>query len=104
MLPEHTPDCFRSHVGVWAIVPSYLQESLGAIRSGLWRPRAQGAPALPGDRSNKRKTFVSRKRFLISSLYKSIFYLTYNEKKQEFLISLLSDTVRETRMIENQGV
>ncbi|MGE0191179.1 MAG: S49 family peptidase [Planctomycetota bacterium] len=48
MLPEHTPDCFRSHLGVWAIVPSYLQESLAAIRSGLWRPRAQGAPALPG--------------------------------------------------------
>ena len=48
MLPEPTPDCFRSHLGVWAILPSFLQESLAAIRSGLWRPRAQGAPALPG--------------------------------------------------------
>ena len=32
MLPEPTADCFRSHLGVWAILPSYLQESLGAIR------------------------------------------------------------------------
>ncbi|MCA9316894.1 MAG: S49 family peptidase [Planctomycetes bacterium] len=48
MLPEPTYDCFRSHLGVWAIQPSFLQESLAAIRSGLWRPRAGGAPALPG--------------------------------------------------------
>jgi signal peptide peptidase SppA len=45
---HHTPECFQSHLGVWAIIPSFLHESLAAIRSGLWRPRAQGAPALPG--------------------------------------------------------
>lgn len=41
-----TPECFQSHLGVWAILPSYLHESLAAIRSGLYRPRAQGAPVL----------------------------------------------------------
>ena len=44
----HTPECFQSHLGVWAILPAYLHESLAAIRTGLWRPRAQGQPALPG--------------------------------------------------------
>ncbi len=48
MRPDHTPDCFQSHLGVWAILPAFLQESLAAIRAGLWRPRAPGAPALPG--------------------------------------------------------
>ncbi len=43
-----TPECFQSHLGVWAILPSYLHESLAAIRSGLYRPRAQGAPVLAG--------------------------------------------------------
>ncbi len=48
MLPDATPACFEAHLGVWAILPAYLQESLAAIRSGLWRPRAGGGPALPG--------------------------------------------------------
>lgn len=44
----HTPVCFHSHMGVWAVLPAFLQESLAAIRSGLWQPRAQGQPVLPG--------------------------------------------------------
>ena len=42
-----TPECWQAHMGVWAILPSYLHESLAAIRAGLWRPRSPAA-ALPG--------------------------------------------------------
>lgn len=48
MLPDPTPACFQAHLGVWAILPAYLHESMAAIRSGLWRPRAATGPALPG--------------------------------------------------------
>jgi len=47
VLPDPTPACFQAHLGVWAILPSYLHESMAAIRSGLWRPRAAAGPALP---------------------------------------------------------
>jgi len=47
MLPNPTPACFQAHLGVWAILPAYLHESMAAIRSGLWRPRAAAGPALP---------------------------------------------------------
>jgi len=48
MLPDPTPACFQAHLGVWAILPAYLHESMAAIRSGLWRPRAAAGPALSG--------------------------------------------------------
>jgi len=48
MLPDPTPACFQAHLGVWAILPAYLHESMAVIRSGLWRPRAAAGPALPG--------------------------------------------------------
>jgi len=47
MLPNPTPACFQAHLGVWAILPAYLHESMAAIRSGLWRPRVAAGPALP---------------------------------------------------------
>lgn len=46
--PLHTPECFAGHMGPWAIEPNYLHQALAAIRSGLWRPRAEGPPAIPG--------------------------------------------------------
>lgn len=45
--PTHTPSCFASHMGAWAILPDFLRQALTAIRSGLWRPEAKSAPALP---------------------------------------------------------
>ena len=39
---EHTPECFASHMGAWAIEPRWMREAVSAVRSGTWR--AQVAP------------------------------------------------------------
>lgn len=33
----HNAKCFASHLGAWAILPSFLQGAVSAIRSGLWQ-------------------------------------------------------------------
>ena len=56
---HHTPECFQSHLGVWAIIPSFLHESLAAIRSGPLAPaRAGRCPRSPACR--RRPTSMPR--------------------------------------------
>ena len=31
-----TPECFRAHLGIWAIEPYWLQQALEAVKLGLW--------------------------------------------------------------------
>lgn len=45
--PIHTPECFASHMGAWAILPAYISQALGWIRAGIMRPLAAAVPGEP---------------------------------------------------------
>lgn len=35
---EHTPQCRAHHMGLYAMVPEYLEDAVSQIRAGLWKP------------------------------------------------------------------
>lgn len=39
---KHTPQCFASHMGAWAIMPDFLRQAVAAIQGGLWKPPVAG--------------------------------------------------------------
>ncbi len=42
-----TPECFRSHMGAWAIEPTFLETALAQVQNGTFKPQQGG----DGDRS-----------------------------------------------------
>lgn len=40
MISDDTPDCFRAHLGLWAIEPLYMRQAIAAIQANLWPMQA----------------------------------------------------------------
>lgn len=52
MTIEIEPRCFANHMGIYACEPRWLERTVAAIRSGLWRPDPPRA-AMPGSQPGR---------------------------------------------------
>lgn len=43
----HNHSCFANHMGVWLMQPTWLQQAVGAIKSGVWKPAVNSGDRVP---------------------------------------------------------